>query len=67
MSTGILEDFHIMLTHSQLEQLSEKYNIRSKECLSYPEFLQHFVLTLKPQANALSRRRKLHIPSAVRL
>ncbi|KAK3564762.1 hypothetical protein QTP86_025272 [Hemibagrus guttatus] len=62
---GILEDFHISLTHAQFEQLSDKYNIRSKECLSYPEFLQHFVLTLKPQANTFSRRRKLHIPSTM--
>ncbi|KAF7707601.1 hypothetical protein HF521_018819 [Silurus meridionalis] len=62
---GILEDFHISLTHSQFEQLREKYNIGRKERLSYPEFLQHFVLTLKPQANSFSRRRKLHIPSTL--
>ncbi|XP_017330552.1 EF-hand calcium-binding domain-containing protein 6 isoform X1 [Ictalurus punctatus] len=62
---GILEEFHISLTHSQFEQLSEKYNIRSKESLSYPEFLQHFVLMLKPQANTFTRRRKLHVPSTM--
>ncbi|XP_026802202.3 EF-hand calcium-binding domain-containing protein 6 [Pangasianodon hypophthalmus] len=62
---GILEDVHISLTHSQFEQLSEKYNIRSKERISYPEFLQHFVLTLKPQANTFSRRCKLHMPSTM--
>ncbi|XP_060782724.1 EF-hand calcium-binding domain-containing protein 6 [Neoarius graeffei] len=62
---GILEDFRISLTQSQFEQLSEKYNIKSKERLSYPEFLQHFVLTLKPQANTFSRRRKLHMPSTM--
>ncbi|XP_058252475.1 EF-hand calcium-binding domain-containing protein 6 [Hemibagrus wyckioides] len=59
---GILEDFHISLTHAQFEHLSVKYNIRSKERLSYPEFLQHFVLTLKPRANTFGRRCKLHIP-----
>ncbi|KAM9470710.1 EF-hand calcium-binding domain-containing protein 6 [Clarias gariepinus] len=62
---GILEGFHITLTHSQFEQLSEKYNIRSNKRLSYSEFLQHFVLTLRPQANTLSRRRKLHMPSTM--
>ncbi|GAA6101273.1 EF-hand calcium-binding domain-containing protein 6 [Tachysurus ichikawai] len=62
---GILQDFHISLTHAQFEQLSQKYNIRSKERLSYPGFLQHFVLTLKPQTTTFSRRRKLRIPSTM--
>ncbi|KAK3506212.1 hypothetical protein QTP70_017102 [Hemibagrus guttatus] len=62
-SPCILKDFHISLTHAQFEELSEKYNIRSKERLSYLKFLQHFVLTLKPQANTF--RRKIYIPSTM--
>ncbi|KAI4880704.1 hypothetical protein NFI96_018440 [Prochilodus magdalenae] len=58
----ILENHHIDLTKSQFEQLSEKYNISKKGHVSYSEFLQHFVLMLKPQANTCTGRRKLHLP-----
>lgn len=57
----ILEDNHIGLTQPQLEQLSEKYNIMNKGRLSYLDFLQHFVLILKPQINARTPVRPLHL------
>ncbi|XP_066505719.1 EF-hand calcium-binding domain-containing protein 6 [Hoplias malabaricus] len=58
----ILEKLHVDLSQSQFEQLSKKYNIRKKGRISYSEFLLHFVLMLKPQANTCTGRRKLHLP-----
>ncbi|XP_022539758.2 EF-hand calcium-binding domain-containing protein 6 [Astyanax mexicanus] len=58
----ILRDLHIDVTQSQFEQLSEKYNMKNKGRLSYPEFLQNFVLMLKPNAPTFTERRRLHLP-----
>ncbi|XP_036423841.1 LOW QUALITY PROTEIN: EF-hand calcium-binding domain-containing protein 6 [Colossoma macropomum] len=58
----ILENLHIDLTQPQFEQLSEKYNISKNGHVCYSEFLQHFVLMLRPQANTCTGRRKLHLP-----
>uniref|UniRef100_A0A3B1IGZ4 EF-hand domain-containing protein n=1 Tax=Astyanax mexicanus TaxID=7994 RepID=A0A3B1IGZ4_ASTMX len=52
----------MVTTPSQFEQLSEKYNLKNKGRLSYPEFLQNFVLMLKPNAPTFTERRRLHLP-----
>ncbi|KAL7862888.1 hypothetical protein SRHO_G00118720 [Serrasalmus rhombeus] len=58
----ILESLHIDLTQAQFEQLSEKYNISKNGHVCYSEFLQHFVLMLRPQTNTSTGRCKLNLP-----
>ncbi|XP_041934328.1 EF-hand calcium-binding domain-containing protein 6-like isoform X3 [Alosa sapidissima] len=45
----ILKELHINLTDREFRQLAVKYDIQNTGQLSYPDFLRHFVLFLRPQ------------------
>ncbi|XP_076153339.1 EF-hand calcium-binding domain-containing protein 6-like [Alosa pseudoharengus] len=45
----ILKELHIDLTDREFRQLAVKYDIQNTGQLSYPDFLRHFVLFLRPQ------------------
>ncbi|MBN3295292.1 EFCB6 protein, partial [Amia calva] len=49
---AVLENCDIQMTQGEFEQLAQKYDIKNNGKFSYPEFLRHFVLTLKPLERA---------------
>ncbi|MBN3284888.1 EFCB6 protein, partial [Polyodon spathula] len=57
-----MEKFETNMTPDEFEQLTLKYNIKNNGKFSYPEFLHHFVLTLKPQDGSLLQRMKIPQP-----
>lgn len=59
---AVMEKFETKMTPDEFEQLALKYNIKNNGKFSYPEFLQHFVLTLKPQDGSLLQRMKISQP-----
>ncbi|RXM34729.1 EF-hand calcium-binding domain-containing protein 6 [Acipenser ruthenus] len=59
---AVMEKFETKMTLDEFEQLALKYNIKNNGKFSYPEFLQHFVLTLKPQDGSLLQRMKISQP-----
>ncbi|MGH0129470.1 UNVERIFIED_CONTAM: hypothetical protein FKN15_075548 [Acipenser sinensis] len=59
---AVMEKYETKMTPDEFEQLALKYNIKNNGKFSYPEFLQHFVLTLKPQDGSLLQRMKISQP-----
>ncbi|XP_074482122.1 EF-hand calcium-binding domain-containing protein 6 [Sebastes fasciatus] len=57
----ILRSLGISMTREQFEHLAVKCDIISNGCVSYHNFLRHFLLNLKP-AEAKTTRRKLPLP-----
>ncbi|XP_062374714.1 EF-hand calcium-binding domain-containing protein 6-like [Sardina pilchardus] len=56
----ILKELHIDLTDREFRQLAVKYDIQNSGQLSYPDFLRHFVLFLRPQTKQASVQLKLN-------
>ncbi|XP_041637281.1 EF-hand calcium-binding domain-containing protein 6 [Cheilinus undulatus] len=60
----ILQSLSISLTQEQFEQLAMKSDIMTNGCVSYQDFLRHFLLNLKPAENQTKfQRRKLPLPT----
>ncbi|XP_041820351.1 EF-hand calcium-binding domain-containing protein 6 [Chelmon rostratus] len=59
----ILRSLGIDLTREQLVQLAVKFDIMNNGCVSYHNFLRHFLLNLKPaEAKRAFERRELPLP-----
>ncbi|XP_041113180.1 EF-hand calcium-binding domain-containing protein 6-like isoform X2 [Polyodon spathula] len=59
---AVMEKFETKMTQDEFEQLALKYNVKNNGKFSYPDFLHHFVLTLKPQDGSLLQRMKVSQP-----
>ncbi|XP_067347110.1 EF-hand calcium-binding domain-containing protein 6-like isoform X2 [Channa argus] len=59
----ILQSLSIKMTSEQFENLAGKFDIMCNSCVSYHNFLQHFLLNLKPAETARAfGRRRLPLP-----
>lgn len=59
----ILQSLSITVTREQFEHLAVKFDIMNNCCVSYHNFLRHFLLNLKPaEAKRAFERRKLPLP-----
>ncbi|KAK2858679.1 hypothetical protein Q5P01_003299 [Channa striata] len=59
----ILQSLNISMTPEQFEHLAGKFDIMSKGCVSYHNFLHHFLLNLKPaETTKTFERRRLPLP-----
>lgn len=59
----ILQSLSISVTREQFEHLAVKFDIMNNGCVSYHNFLRHFLLNLKPaEAKRAFERRKLPLP-----
>ncbi|XP_043944428.1 EF-hand calcium-binding domain-containing protein 6 [Protopterus annectens] len=56
---AVIENLDMKMTQEELEQLIVKYDTKNKGKFSYPEFIHHFVLVLKPQEGNLLKRMKV--------
>ncbi|XP_034529546.1 EF-hand calcium-binding domain-containing protein 6 [Notolabrus celidotus] len=64
----ILQSLSISVTQEQFEHLAVKFDIMSNGCVSYHDFLRHFLLNLKPaETETVIRRRKLPLPTQVQM
>lgn len=55
----ILKDLHIDLADQEFKQLALKYDMQESGQVSYPDFLRHFVLFLRPQPKQAFEQPKL--------
>uniref|UniRef100_UPI0037E8E2F3 EF-hand calcium-binding domain-containing protein 6-like n=1 Tax=Semicossyphus pulcher TaxID=241346 RepID=UPI0037E8E2F3 len=61
----ILRSLGISVTQEQFERLAVKSDIMSNGCVSYHDFLRHFLLNLNPVETEMKfERRKLPLPTA---
>ncbi|XP_034720028.1 EF-hand calcium-binding domain-containing protein 6 [Etheostoma cragini] len=59
----ILQCLGISMTQEQIEHLAVKFDISNNGCVSYHNFLRHFLLNLKPaETKAAHERRRLPLP-----
>ncbi|XP_032361212.1 EF-hand calcium-binding domain-containing protein 6 [Etheostoma spectabile] len=59
----ILQSLGISMTQEQFEHLAVKFDISNNGCVSYHNFLRHFLLNLKPaETKAAYERRRLPLP-----
>ncbi|KAI9516979.1 hypothetical protein NQZ68_011456 [Dissostichus eleginoides] len=62
----ILHSLGINMTQEQLEHLTVKFDIINNGCVSYHNFLRHFLLNLRPaEAKTAYERRRLPLPIAL--
>ncbi|KAM3858865.1 EF-hand calcium-binding domain-containing protein 6-like [Diretmus argenteus] len=62
----ILQSLNISLTRDEFEHLAEKFDITNNGCISYPDFLRHFLLNVKPpEVKRLFDRPKLPLHTTV--
>ncbi|XP_065807692.1 EF-hand calcium-binding domain-containing protein 6 [Labrus bergylta] len=60
----ILQSLSITVTQTQFELLAVKLDVMTKGCVSYHDFLRHFLLNLKPEETMKAfQRRKLPLPT----
>ncbi|XP_059181453.1 EF-hand calcium-binding domain-containing protein 6 [Centropristis striata] len=60
----ILQALSISMSREQFDYLAAKYDIVNNDCVSYHNFLRHFLLNLKPAETKTSyERRKLPLPA----
>ncbi|KAG2460370.1 EFCB6 protein, partial [Polypterus senegalus] len=59
---GIMEKLNIKIPEHDFEKIMMKYDLRNNGSFAYPEFLRHFVLTMKPQEDDLLQRMKFLKP-----
>ncbi|XP_060886384.1 EF-hand calcium-binding domain-containing protein 6 [Labrus mixtus] len=60
----ILQSLSITVTQTQFELLAVKLDVMTKGCVSYHDFLRHFLLNLKPAETMTAfQRRKLPLPT----
>lgn len=61
--TEIIQALHIDMTREQFEYLAEKSGIMNNGCVSYHDFLCHFLLNLNPaEAKRAFERQELPLP-----